>query len=146
MTKSPLARIAIAVSIAALVLALVPTALAGKGGKPGGGSGGSTTGSGSFSLVLLNSSDGLPHWGQLVTFNVSTSASRPFVSLQCFQGGMLVYSASVGYYDDYPWRKDFTLSSYAWSGGAADCTAQLYSYSSTGKKSVMGTMGIHVYA
>jgi hypothetical protein len=38
-------------------IALAPAAFAGKGGKPGGG--GET--SSSLTLVLLNSSDGLPH-------------------------------------------------------------------------------------
>ena len=145
MSKSPSARVALTLLVAALVFASVPAALAGRGGKPGGG-GGSTSSSGSFSLVLLNSSDGLPHWGQNVTFTVSTSVSQPFVGLQCFKSGTLVYSASAGFFPDYPWSQIYPLASGTWSSGAADCTATLYAYSSTGKKSTLGTMSFHVYA
>src|SRR5262245_53131838 len=63
-------RIARTAQIAALVvaLALVPVALAAKGGgKPGGGG---TTAGGTISLHLLSSTDGLAHVGQKVTFDV----------------------------------------------------------------------------
>jgi hypothetical protein len=61
-----------------------------------------------------------------VTFNVSTTATdRPFVQLACFQGGTQVYSYQAGFYPDYRWSLVFTLSSNAWTGGAAECTANL---------------------
>src|SRR5262245_51329330 len=119
MTTSPSARVAVALSIAVLLLAFAPAAIAGKG-KPGGGGSGGTSTAGGFTLVLLNSTDGLPHWGQLVTFNLSTSASRPYVGLQCFQGGVLVYSASAGFFPEYPWSRNYSLASYSWSSGDAD--------------------------
>jgi hypothetical protein len=120
------ARAALLAAIAALCLALAPVALAAKGG--GGGSSGGSTGSSSssLSLVLLNSTDGLPHYGQQVTFNVSTTVTtRPYVTLECTQNGALVYSNQVGYYPDYPWVQYFTLASSYWTGGGASCTARL---------------------
>ncbi len=113
-----------------------------------GGSGHPQNTNSSLSLVLLNSADGLPHWGQQVTFNVSSTATaEPNVSLNCYQNGSLVYGAVAGFYPSYPWpwSKIFTLSSPSWTGGAANCTAALYYFS--GKKTVtLTTMNIQVYA
>jgi hypothetical protein len=104
--------------------------------------------SSSLSLVLLNSTDGLPHWGQQVTFNVSTTATtQPNVSLDCYQNGTLVYGAVAGFYASYPWQGSqiFTLSSPSWTGGAASCTAALYYFS--GKKTItLTTLNFQVYA
>ena len=142
-------RLALAVSILALALAaaLAPAALAAKGS---GGGGKPTSGSSSsLSLVLLNSNDGLPHWGQQVRFDVSTTATNePHVSLKCSQNGSLVYTAQTGYYDSYPWpsTQTFTLSSGAWTGGDADCNATLYSLSNSGRATTLATLGFHVYA
>jgi len=124
-----------------VTLALIPAALAAKGG--GGGKGGGKTGTtptGSFSLVLENSTDGLPHYGQTVTFNVSTTASMPGVTLTCYQNGDWVVNQTVGFYPGYPWSQDFYLFSSKWAGGAADCTATLFSGSTT-----LATMSFHVY-
>jgi hypothetical protein len=121
-TKLPM-RFALIAAVGALCLALAPAALAAKGaagGKPG------TGGTGSVSLVLMNSTDGLPHYGQQVTFSVSTTATdRPYVNLDCTQGGTVVYSNQVGYYPSYPWVQYFTLSSSYWTGGNASCKATL---------------------
>jgi hypothetical protein len=135
-------RVAQTASIAALVLALVlaPAALAGKG--RGGGNTGPT---GSFSLVLLNSTDGLPHYGQDVTFNVTSNAYHPMVTLTCYQAGVSVKNQSVGFYPGWPWSQVFPLSSYKWPGGAADCQAKLYYQTKRGEK-VLATMSFHVYA
>jgi hypothetical protein len=73
--------------------------------------------------------DGLPNWGDTVTFNVSTTATtEPTVSLSCSQSGVVVYGATSGFYEGYPWpwTKYMTLSSGAWTGGAANCTATLF--------------------
>jgi hypothetical protein len=137
-------RIALIAAVAAL--ALVPTALAGKGGggKPGGGGGGTTTSS-SLSLVLLNSSDGQAHWGQQVTFNVATTATAsPFVSLNCYQGSTWVLTASAGFFPSYPWSRDFTLSSGSWPSGAADCTARLYMTKDGSRTTTLATLSFHV--
>jgi hypothetical protein len=123
-------------AVAALAVALITTlsasspALAAKGGggkPPGGGSSSS-----SVRLVLLDSTDGLPHYGQRITFSVSTTATtRPFVRLNCYQDGVWLVAGSVGLFPDYPWSQEFILSSGGaaggWSSGAADCDATLYS-------------------
>ena len=111
--------------------------------KPTGGSGSS------LSLVLLDSTDGLAHFGQHITWNVSTTATtQPFVSMQCTQAGTVVYLASAGYFPGYawPWEQTMLLASGAWTGGAADCSARLYSSSSTGKTTTLATTSFHAYA
>ena len=115
---------------------------AGKGGKGGGkgGDGGQKVRCPSRSFCELagpimvedQNSDGLPNYGDTVTWEVSTDATdKPIVQLQCEQNGNLVYSASGGFYEGYPWpwTKNMTLRSTWWDnagGGAADCTALLY--------------------
>ena len=130
--------IAVTAIFGAGTLSSVPVA-----SKHPGGSGSST-----LTLVLLNSTDGSPHWGQSVTFNVSTTATtQPNVSMKCYQNGTLVYGAEAGFYAGYPWpgTQTFILSSPSWTGGSANCTAALYYFS--GKKTVtLTTMNIQVYA
>jgi hypothetical protein len=112
------------------------------------GNGGNKTSTSSLRLVLLNSTDGLPHWGQKVTFKVSTTAtSQPFVSLRCFKKTTLVYSAQAGYYPSYPWpsAEKMVLKSNAWKSGGADCTATLF-YASGNRVITLTTKGFHVYA
>jgi hypothetical protein len=140
--KPPVFRFAL---IGALVLvpALVPTALAGKG-KPGGGGGGKPGGGGSssISVVVVSSphNDGLPHYGGQLTFTVSTTAtSRPFVALACYQGGTMVYSMSAGFFPEYPFMTTYTLQSDYWTGGAANCTATGYYFTSNGRENVFAT-------
>src|SRR4051794_13868368 len=111
------AKLALIGLVTAGAMALAPAAYAakptgGSGGKHGGG--GSTGGSGTISLVMVSdqNADGLPNWNDSVRFNVSTTATtEPHVSLQCFQGGTLVYTSQTGYYDSYPWpwTQTFTL-------------------------------------
>jgi hypothetical protein len=101
---------------------LVPAAAAGKGrGKPGAPSG---DGSSTIKLVVVNSTDGLPHYGQKVTFDVYTSSTAfPWVLLECSQNGSLVYQYSKGIFPT-SLGQIFTLGpTPAWTGGAADCTA-----------------------
>jgi len=102
---------------------------------------------GSLTLVLVNSTDGVPHWGQQVTFSVSTTATtEPHVSLKCYQGGVLVYTTQTGYYASYPWpwTQVMTLDSGAWTNGGADCTATLYYFSGT-NVITLGTLSFAVY-
>lgn len=108
-----------------------------RGGNGGGGKGkpGGTTGGGSLALVMWvdNNGNGLPNYADTVTFNVSTTATTtPTVDLRCFQNGVGVYGAQGAFYDSdpWPWTKYMTLSSAAWTGGAADCTATLHSLDS----------------
>jgi hypothetical protein len=143
--KPPVFRLVLITALV-LMLALVPAALAAKGGN-GGSSGGVP---GSLALVMVNdqNGNGLPNWGDSVTFKVSTTATtEPHVSLGCYQDGVLVYSDMTGYYAGYPWpwTQIMSLWSYAWSGGAADCTAKLYYFS--GRKTItLTTLGFHVDA
>jgi hypothetical protein len=141
-------RIAHAAQIGALVLALalVPAALAARGGggkPPSGGAGG---GGGSLSLVVLDSTDGLPHWGNHVTFNVSTTASQPYVTVDCYQNGVWVLSGTRGFYPDYLWGQTFALNSAGWTGGAADCSVKLFTVAANGKSTTLATASFHVYA
>jgi hypothetical protein len=138
-------RVAHVASITALVLALVltPAALAGKGGKP---SGGGATGS-SVSLKVLNSPDGLPHFGGQVTFNVSTSASLPQVNLLCYQGGVWVYEDWRGFSPDAWFGQVFNLGpNLYWTGGEADCTARLVTFTRRGTQNTLATTSFHVWA
>jgi hypothetical protein len=153
------AAILLVLSLAVLALALVPAAgLAAKGGtagKPGGGGGGGKPGgggggTGTVSVVLLNSTDGVPHYGQQVTFAVSTTAtSYPYVTLKCYQGGSLVYQASKGIFPT-SLGQNFTLGPTPnWQGGDADCTATLEnwdSYSKNGSITALASTSFHVYA
>ena len=134
----------IATALAALILVMAPTATAGSKGKGGAGSSAS-----SMTLVVLDSSDGLPHWGQSIRFDVTTSeTTQPHVSVDCYQGPELVYVAATGYYDGYawPWTQTMVLSSGAWTGGAADCQAELYKLDYKRGKTVLGRLAFHVYA
>jgi hypothetical protein len=116
-----------------LSLALVPAALAGKGSKPS--SGGSSSISGPVMVSDLNG-DGLPNWGDTVTFNESTTATtQPYVNLLCYQNGVLVMNSWNGFFDQAlnPTR-NFGLYSPSWQSGAASCTAWLDMYTKQGTK------------
>jgi hypothetical protein len=63
-------------------------------------------------------------WGDSVTFTVSTTEHWNQVDVRCAQDGSLVFTGA--------WTNGSVLnfSSSEWSGGAADCTADLISYTS----------------
>lgn len=123
------------IAVLALSLALVPAAFA--KGKPGGGGGGTTGGNGTISLVMVSDADanGLPNYGDTITFAVSTTATtQPYVTVNCYQGSTLVYQQSSGIF----WgslNQMFVLGgTTAWQGGgAADCTAYLQNWDSYSK-------------
>ena len=122
---------------ALLVLVLVPTGLAAKGGN------GRSATDPSLSLVTLDSTDGMPHWGQQVTFNVNTNATWPYVEVDCAQGGSWVYAQIL----EYPFGgQTFTLKSYWWTGGAADCSATLFTTGKNGSRTTLATATFHVDA
>src|SRR5206468_11126468 len=126
-------RIAHAAQIGAiaLALALVPAALAAKGGN-GGGGGGTTSPSSSLSVVMVSDANGngLPNWGDTITFKVSTTATTmPQVRTVCYQNGAQMYFHEGGFYPGDPWAPGdqmFILKSYGWTSGAADCTATIF--------------------
>ncbi len=129
------------VLVMATILATVTTgaAVAGKGGR-------GHSGGGSISLVLLNSTDALPHYGQQVTFNVSTTTTKPWVGLDCSQNGTWVYGSWAGFFSGYDWGQTFTLGpTNSWFGGAADCTAKLVTFSTNGRENILATTSFHVY-
>lgn len=131
------ARCALMAAVAALCLLLAPRALAAPGGgKP------SKGGTGTISLVLLDSTDGLAHYGQTVTFKIATTATtQPWVNLQCFQNGALVAQGWNGYFDGSLTGRDFGLAAPSWTGGAADCTA----YLTTPTWTRLASTSFHVY-
>jgi hypothetical protein len=138
-TKHTLQAIAEGSLIALLIVGLMAgTALAGKGGggKPGGG-GGVTV-----QVVTDANGDGLPNWGDQVHFTVTTSNTRPIVSLTCTQGGTIVYGDSRPYYWPNIWDDTgvFTLSSLSWTSGAAECRAEAKGTSSNGRIVSLGSM------
>jgi len=101
-----------------------------KGGKPA-----LTAGDSTIDMVPMDSTDGVAHFGQHVTFNVHTTATDyPWVTVQCSQNGELVYQQSLAMFIG---DKTFTLGpTPAWQGGGADCTGTLEnwdSYSIRGK-------------
>ena len=147
MIRKP-AAVLLVVSVAVLALALMPAAglaaKGGQGGKPGGEGGGGT-----IDLVLLNSTDGVPHFGQRVTFAVSTTAtSYPWVTLKCSKDGVNVYQASRGIFPT-SLGQEFTLGpTPIWSSGDADCTAYLENWDSASKRGGVQTLNstsFHVY-
>jgi hypothetical protein len=119
--------------MAALMLSvvLVPNALAGK--NPGGGGGGSSSISGPVMVADLNG-NGLPNFGDTITFNESTTAtSQPYVNVLCYQNGVQVMNSWNGFFDQAlnPTR-NFGLYSPSWQSGAASCTAWLDMYTKRG--------------
>jgi hypothetical protein len=131
--------IALLVTVATFALSFsVATPAMARGGHGG-------SGSSSVSLVLVDSTDGVAHAGQQVTFDVATTATAsPFVSLNCYQNGVWVYTASAGFFSAYPWSRNFTLSSTAWMSGEADCTARLYSTKTGTRTTTLATTSFHV--
>jgi hypothetical protein len=132
---------------------LAGTAFAGKGGAGGGSHGGSGkpsagSGTGSVRVVMISDANGngLPNWGDQITFTVSgASTSTPSVELDCRQSGTLVYAMSAGIYPDYPFTQTYTLRSNYWTGGAAACVATLY-VASGGTNTILSTTAVSVGA
>jgi hypothetical protein len=135
-------RVAHLASIVAfiVVLALAPTAVAGKGGKPGGGSDSS-----SFRLVLMDGATQAAHNGR-ITFDVSTTeTAAPFVGLRCYQGSNWIFDAYVGYFPGYLFDPWFTLDSNYWADDvAATCDARLFYFDRRGREIVLGMMSFPV--
>ena len=144
-TTHSLAALIQAGIIALIVSTLVVApALAAKGGNGGGGkpSGGASS---SLTVVMVDPSDSGPNQGDVVTFEVSTTATdRPFVSVNCYQGPAWVYTASVGFFPAYPWSQTFTLASASWTAGAADCVGRLYSSKDGTRTTTLATVAFAV--
>jgi len=133
---------------AAAVICAV-SASPGMAAKAAGGSrGGGDTSSLKLTVVYDANGDGSPNYSDSVTFIVSTGATtEPYVSLNCYQNGTLVYGAMAGFFAGYPWPESqtFPLSSPSWTGGAASCTATLYYFN--GRKNItLKTLNVSVAA
>ena len=143
--RKPNPAVVLAGAAIVLSLALAPAALAGKGAGGNKPSSGSSTITGPV-MVVDNNGDGLPNWGDTVTFNISTTATaQPYVHLVC-SGNGIGYDSWKGVFAgslDTNWN--FVLSSGGWTGGAADCTAWLGMYTKQGFKQLAST-SFHVDA
>jgi hypothetical protein len=110
--------------------------------------GGGKGGGGTISLVMVtdNNSDGLPNWGDTVTFNISTTATaQPYVHLVC-SGNGVGYDSWRGFFvGSLDTNRNFILSSGGWTSGTADCTATLGMYTKHGF-SQLASMSFHVNA
>jgi hypothetical protein len=109
--------------MAGTAFAAKPTSSGGGGHKGGGGSSG--TGTLAVVMVVDANNDGAPNFDDTITFKVTSSLASPYVDLRCSQNGTVVYSASAGFYADFPWpgARNMPLYSPSWTGGAADCIA-----------------------
>jgi hypothetical protein len=114
----------------------------GKGGKPVANNPNGL----SYMVVTDTNGNGMPNWGDTIRFSVDqTATTEPHVNLSCTQNGTVIYSSQTGYFDSYPWpwTQNMELKSQAWTGGAADCTANWYYFN--GKKTITGgTLTFHV--
>jgi hypothetical protein len=144
-TKAAL-LIRIALSTACVfAVVVVPTAFAAKGGKSGNNASTAPTGSINRLVLLSPTTDGLPHWDHAITFDVTSTAQYYFVRVVCYQDTTRVYEKTNGF--NGVGMTDYGLSGPAWTSGAADCTAVLYSQNWDGSnQQTEATMGFRVYA
>ncbi len=120
---------------AILTAGLVALVLSGAAlaGKPG--SGGAVKSSGSLKLVLVaadgaRTSASAPTFADWITYDVTTTASEPYVETSCFQNGKLVYKQSRGFFAGYyAGTQMYQLGpTQAWTGGSATCNARLHEW------------------
>ena len=85
--------------------------------------------------------EGVPHFGQTVTFAVQTTATpNPWVTLNCYQNGRQVYHLSLA----MNYGGNFQLGpTPSWQSGGADCTATLEDwdeYGSNGRITALASL------
>ena len=94
---------------------------------------------------LTATSTSTPHYGDTITFSVSTTATnQPFVNLVCYQGDALALNSWDAYFGPLS-GQTFVLGSGMWAGGAADCTAYL-GMDTSNKYKVLASTSFHVDA
>jgi hypothetical protein len=126
--------------VAGTAFAAKPASGGGGGHKGGGGSGGSATIS-LAPVVVDKNGNGTANWGDVVTFDVSTTATtQPWVNLVCSQNGVVVSQSWDGYFVGSLTTRNFSLYSPQWSSGAADCVA----YVTNPTWSRLGSTSFHV--
>jgi hypothetical protein len=141
-------RIVLAASLLG-AFALAGTAFAGNGAGPSKSSSSSISSpvvvSPTASLTATSATTG-PRFGDIVTFNVSTTETEyPFVNLTCYQNGNLVLNGWSAFFAGGLGDGTFGLGSPAWTGGAADCTAELEKFSNN-RWRVLASTKFHVDA
>jgi len=139
--RSAVSHLVLALAEAGLIALLVVGLAAGTAfAARGGGSGSSLT------MVPLSSTDGTAHYGQRITFKVVTTNQYPVVSVTCSQNGTMVFGDSHPIYWPNAWADPgiCTLAPPAWTGGAADCRADLKA-SSRNKIVTLASTTFHVY-
>lgn len=105
----------------------------------------------SLNLVVLqsgattNGATAEPSFGGQVTFDVSTTATdRPFVNVRCYQGSNWVYDGWNGFFAAYVGDPVYTLASPYWTGGAANCTADLVYFDRQGRERTLASTAFNV--
>jgi hypothetical protein len=84
-------------------------------------------------LVVDNNANGTPNRGDVVTFDINTNHTAPYVQLECFQNGSMVLLGRKGYFESsLDTNRNFGLASGSWQSGSADCTASLVYYTRKG--------------
>ncbi len=84
-----------------------------------------------------------PHaaFGQDVVFEVNSRSAYPWVNARCHQDGEQVYSQWHGLFDSYRWEPVFTLGpTPSWTGGDADCVAEVGHFARNGRFRVEAEM------
>jgi hypothetical protein len=117
----------------------------GGGGKGAGAAGGGDKGS--LSLVMLEdaNADGLPNYGESLTFDVATTATdKPYVNVRCYQGTSFVYDGWAGFFPGAWFGTTFTMSSATWVTGDADCTARLVMWGNNGRERTLAEQAFRV--
>lgn len=87
---------------------------------------GSTAVAAPTTTLTLNPS--APTHGDAVTYTVTTTAEVSNIWINCYQNGNLVYWAGGLIHRTSTWSETHILSSAAYSGGVAQCTAQVNAY------------------
>lgn len=129
-----------------LVLAFAGAAFAGKSSGSSSITGPYLVAASPTGSLLSATSSSTPHFGDTVTFNVSTTeTSNPFVNLNCYQNGIMVMNSWSAFFPGGV-DQNFGLYSPSWQGGAADCTADLGMLANNGKWKVLASRSFHVDA
>jgi hypothetical protein len=142
-------RIAGLALIGAAALTMVGSVEAARGGQKGGPNGSDSSSSSGGTVFVIDQAAPIVH-GQTITFTVETTeADRPFSKVNCYRGGVHVYSSSAGHFDDYNHyfgEPDHLLASLNWPSGDADCTASLEYMAKNGRMRTITAFDFHVDA
>ena len=134
-------KIAVPLGIAAVLVSVLAIGL----GTPNSDAAPGGNGKGRLTVSIA---EGNPHFGTTITFAVDGKEPHNgnlWLANRCFQGGELVYGESQRVVDGL--AGPFTLGpTPSWSGGAADCEAQVWLTGSSPKPINGATVSYHVEA